>query len=222
MEREALERWLEEGLSQAAIGRLTGRHQSTVAYWCGKYGLVPAGRVRHAPRGSLSRDVLVELVARDLTIRAIADEVARSVATVRYWMNRYGLRTTPTARSRSGRYARRRIDECPVHGPTHFIVHRNGSASCARCRAAAVSEWRRRAKRTLVSEAGGCCLLCGYDRCVAALEFHHREPSEKRFALGGRGLSRALDELRVEAAKCVLLCSNCHVEVETGFATLPS
>lgn len=221
MDRDALERWVGEGLSQAEIGRRTGRRQSTVAYWCAKYGIVPAGRRQHVARGAIARERLAELVARDLTIRAIADELDRSPTTVRYWMGRYGLRTTDAARARRGRYARRSYAECPTHGMTHFVVRRDGTRSCARCRAESVSDWRRRAKRQLVAEAGGRCVLCGYDRCVAALEFHHRDPGEKRFALGGRGLSRAIGDLRDEARKCVLLCSNCHAEVETGVATLP-
>lgn len=68
----------------------------------------------------------------------------------------------------------------------------------------------------LVDEAGGACVLCGYSRSVRALHFHHLDPDEKSFALSGRGLCRPLAELRAEAAKCVLLCSNCHCEVEEG------
>jgi hypothetical protein len=49
---------------------------------------------------------------------------------------------------------------------------------------------------------------------------------EKHAAKGGieRGLnggSHALDKLREEAKKCVLLCATCHAEVEGGAATLP-
>ena len=221
MERATLEAWISEGLSLEEIGRRVGRHPSTVSYWCAKHGLVPAGRARHLARGSISRDHLTELVARDLTIRGIAAELDRSVATVRYWMRRYDLRTTAVARSATGRYARRLIADCATHGPTHFIVHRDGTRSCARCRAASVTAWRKRAKQRLVVEAGGRCALCGYDRYVGALQFHHRDPSQKRFALGGRGLSRAFEDLREEARKCILLCSNCHAEVEAGVARLP-
>ena len=81
-----------------------------------------------------------------------------------------------------------------------------------------VAAWRRRAKQVLVREAGGQCHLCGYDRCLAALEFHHLDPREKAFALSLRGVTRSLDALREEAAKCVLLCANCHAEVEVGFS----
>lgn len=221
MDRDQLASMIAEGLSQSEIGRRVGRNPSTVSYWCAKHGLTPAGVARHRARGSIDRAVLEELVARDLTIRAMAAELDRSPTTVRHWLGRYGLTTSERARSAHGRYAKRRVDRCTDHGEGHFIVHRDGSASCARCKAEAVSRWRRRAKRALVAEAGGACVLCGYDRCMAALEFHHRDPATKRFALGGRGLARSMDVLRAEASKCVLLCSNCHAEVEAGAATLP-
>ena len=83
-----------------------------------------------------------------------------------------------------------------------------------------MTRWRRRAKEILVAEAGGCCSCCGYDRCLAALEFHHLDPRLKRFAVGGRGLTRSLEVLREEAAKCLLVCSNCHVEIEAGVRQL--
>lgn len=92
---------------------------------------------------------------------------------------------------------------------------------CVKCRAQAVTEWRRRAKRILVQEAGGVCILCGYGRCVAALQFHHVDPATKRFGLGSRGLAQAIDTLREEVKKCVLLCANCHAEVEAGISQLP-
>ena len=81
-------------------------------------------------------------------------------------------------------------------------------------------EWRRRTKRKLVEEAGGRCALCGYSRCMAALQFHHLDPSQKEFSLSVRGITRSIEKLRAEAAKCVLLCSNCHAEVEVGFASV--
>ena len=73
----------------------------------------------------------------------------------------------------------------------------------------------------LSREAGGRCALCGYDRYIGALQFHHVDPASKRFSLGTRGLARALGAAREEAAKCILLCGNCHAEVEAGVATIP-
>ena len=65
------------------------------------------------------------------------------------------------------------------------------------------------------------CSLCGYDRNVRALQFHHPDPSLKRIDVSGRGATYSIDVLRAEAEKCVLLCGNCHVEVEAGTARLP-
>jgi hypothetical protein len=79
---------------------------------------------------------------------------------------------------------------------------------------------RRRVNRILVSEAGGACRLCGYDRCAAALEFHHLDRSSKRFGVAQAGMGRSIERLRAEARKCILLCSNCHAEVESGVSSI--
>lgn len=76
--------------------------------------------------------------------------------------------------------------------------------------------------RLLVEEAGGCCVLCGYARTVAALQFHHLDPATKRFNLSQNGHTIGIAAARQEASKCALLCANCHVEVERGIAHLPS
>ena len=85
-----------------------------------------------------------------------------------------------------------------------------------------VSERRRRVKALLVEEAGGACVLCGYATYSGALQFHHRDRATKSFGLSLRGVTRSIDLLREEAKKCVLLCANCHAEVEGGVAQIPS
>jgi 5-methylcytosine-specific restriction endonuclease McrA len=110
---------------------------------------------------------------------------------------------------------------CRTHGRNEFVLEGRGYYRCKRCRVQRVIEWRRRAKVRLIEEAGGCCLLCGYDRYTGALHFHHRDPAAKEFGLARRGFTRSLEKMRAEAANCVLLCSNCHAEVEGGIATLP-
>jgi hypothetical protein len=65
------------------------------------------------------------------------------------------------------------------------------------------------------------CAVCGYGRCLAALQFHHLDPASKRFNLSLKGLARSYAEARAEAQKCVLLCANCHAEVEAGVLQLP-
>lgn len=68
-------------------------------------------------------------------------------------------------------------------------------------------------KLMFIEELGGGCIKCGYSKNIAALEFHHRDANEKEFQLDIRKLSNtSKDKLKVELAKCDLLCSNCHKE----------
>lgn len=66
-------------------------------------------------------------------------------------------------------------------------------------------------KSLCIEYLGGRCIKCGYDRCVKALTFHHRDSHQKSFTLSQR-LDAAWDILRVELDKCDLLCFNCHME----------
>ena len=224
MDRDELARMLGEGLSLEAIGRAVGKHPSTVGYWVQKHGLEAAHRVRHRARGALDRDTLSALVDDGLTIREIAARLDRSTATVRHWLRRYELSTAhrhPVVAG-LGEEVREVSAECPKHGPTLFIRRGDGAWRCLKCRSASVIQRRKRVKQILVEEAGGCCAICGYDRSSRALEFHHLDPATKRFDVSRVAGSISLARMREEAAKCVLLCSNCHVEVEDGVAALPS
>jgi 5-methylcytosine-specific restriction endonuclease McrA len=73
-----------------------------------------------------------------------------------------------------------------------------------------------------VDEAGGACCVCGYQRYLGALQFHHVDPERKRLGLSRAGVTLSIATLRAEATKCVLLCSNCHAEVEGGVTELPA
>ena len=221
MDRTTLEEMLADGLSLAEIGRRVGRHESTVAYWAAKHGLNANGHARHAAKGGLNRQELADLVAAGLSTAEIGEAVRRSPTTVRHWLCEYGLKTQWAERRVASSEGRRELTlQCARHGQTTFRLRRHGGYRCAACLSEAVSRRRRHVKRVLVEEAGGSCRLCGYDRCVAALQFHHVRPAEKRFALSPRGVSRSIDRARAEARKCVLLCSNCHAEVEAGVAEL--
>lgn len=224
MDRDLLEAMLAEGLSLATIGRRLGRHESTVAYWLERYGLRAVAAEKHAARGGLGREELEGMVGRGLSIAQIAAEVDRSKATVRHWLRRYDLKTwSPSGSRRSAESAAARTSglrearmTCAKHGETGFVLDGGGYYRCRRCRAEAVSRRRRKMKQILVEEAGGACVRCGYSKTMRALHFHHVNPAEKRIELNAKGVALSLDTLRAEAQKCVLLCSNCHAEVEDG------
>jgi excisionase family DNA binding protein len=185
-----------------------------------RHGLAAVHRDRHAPKGGVDRETLAALVRAGLSTREMAQRLNLSQSTVRHWLRTHQLRTARARRPRpsTGELAPRMT--CPRHGPTEFRLERRGSYRCLRCRSEAVSKRRRRLKEILVEEAGGRCAICGYNRYIGALEFHHRDAQSKAFAIGSRGLTRSLEVVRAEAAKCVLLCANCHSEVEGGIVTI--
>jgi transposase-like protein len=228
MDRESLTQLLDEGVSVERIARRFGKHPSTVSYWMAKYGLVAPNRDKHVAKGAIARERLEELVSAGLSIAQIAEELARSKGTVRHWLRKYGLRTGNPSRRMSHPVALAAKAAglvsvsmtCPAHGETEFLIEGRGYYRCKRCRSAAVTSRRRRVKATLVAEAGGCCAVCGYDRCLAALSFHHVDPSQKRLHVSADGRCLAIATLRAEASKCVLLCANCHAEVESGATAL--
>jgi hypothetical protein len=49
--------------------------------------------------------------------------------------------------------------------------------------------------------------------------FHHLDPSATEFSVSRRG-AHSIGRLRAEVRKCILLCSNCHAEVEAGMVEL--
>lgn len=71
-------------------------------------------------------------------------------------------------------------------------------------------------KIKLVEYKGGQCERCGYNKSIAALEFHHRDPNQKEFSIA-KGKSRSIDKLKLEVDKCDLLCSNCHQELHFSY-----
>jgi transposase-like protein len=165
------------------------------------------------------------LVREGRSTTEIASATGVSKTTVRHWLRKWGLRTNAGVRRAAGASAHAAAAlnprlPCLVHGLSEFVLEAGGGYRCRRCRTEQVSKHRRKAKATLVAEAGGCCQICGYRTYLGALQFHHIDPSTKRLEVNARGAAVALDTLRAEARKCALLCSNCHAEVEGGVATL--
>ena len=75
-------------------------------------------------------------------------------------------------------------------------------------------EERHRRKAILVKMLGGKCSVCGYNKSIKALSFHHKNQSEKLYDISHNGnLLRHWDRVLVEVKKCDLLCLNCHAEI---------
>lgn len=67
-------------------------------------------------------------------------------------------------------------------------------------------------KETIIDIMGGSCKLCGYNKCSAALELHHIDPSQKDFTFS-KSKNISWEKIDSELQKCILLCANCHREI---------
>lgn len=70
-----------------------------------------------------------------------------------------------------------------------------------------------RFKEQCVSYKGGKCSKCGYDSCLAALDFHHIEPAHKDFGIAKVKKRSFDDKVKKELDKTILVCANCHREI---------
>jgi hypothetical protein len=85
----------------------------------------------------------------------------------------------------------------------------------------AVQRRREKVRLMSVEYKGGRCQVCGYDRCIEALEFHHLDPTQKDFGISHKGYTRSWERVKEEVDKCILLCANCHREFHAGKLQLP-
>jgi len=115
------------------------------------------------------------------------------------------------------------IKKCEICGQ-EFETKPNGTSRkyCFECspsypkggsRAKTISALRRAMKKEAVKRHGGKCEICGYDKCIDALQFHHKDPKEKEFGLAASGETHSWEEFLAESQKCLLICANCHAEL---------
>ena len=118
------------------------------------------------------------------------------------------------------KYGRKRILEtkylyCNKHGDCEHVESgiKIKKWKCCSCVVDHSKKYRKNRKIKAVEYKGGSCELCGYNKSIAALTFHHINPLFKEYELGGTGLCKSWDKLVIELDKCQLLCLNCHFEL---------
>ncbi|MDP3900065.1 MAG: hypothetical protein Q8Q23_03215 [bacterium] len=84
----------------------------------------------------------------------------------------------------------------------------------------AVAKRRKTIRQMAIDFKGGKCEICGYSKCIKALEFHHLNSNGKDFGISAKGYTRSWDEVKKEIKKCILLCANCHREAHEGITQL--
>lgn len=81
--------------------------------------------------------------------------------------------------------------------------------------------WAAREKQKAVDYRGGKCEICGYNKCLAAMDFHHKNPLEKNgYGTGALKSHWTFERNKSEIDKCILVCVRCHREIHAGVMVL--
>lgn len=106
---------------------------------------------------------------------------------------------------------------CQIEKTEENTLFLNGKwgRACRNCDAKNKADRVNKFKKNCVSYKGGQCEVCGYSKCIAALEFHHKDPTQKDFSMAQKKTCKFDDKIMAELDKCAILCCNCHREEHT-------
>lgn len=113
------------------------------------------------------------------------------------------------------------IKICKYHGETSFVLEGRGYYRCRKCRSEGVQRRRNNIKKKAVEYKGGKCISCGYNKCIQALGFHHKDPKGKDFGISEKGYTRSWKKVKEELDKCDLYCNRCHTELHAKLRNTP-
>ena len=106
------------------------------------------------------------------------------------------------------------LKECKIHGSVMFALESNsGRFRCTKCRSTAVQKRRDKLKQMAVDYKDGKCERCDYNKSLHALDFHHKDRTQKDFGISKSGITRSWEKVKQELDKCMLVCANCHREI---------
>lgn len=169
----------------------------------------------------MEKQLLQEMIDEGLSIRRISDKVGKSPSTVRHWLVKHRLKTCPSRKYAVGVWGKKpSAVNCVICGcsdPENFYKSCGGSW-CKDCHNKICIERNRQRKRDAVEYKGGKCEVCGYNKCIGSLEFHHIDPSQKD-PKWATMKNRPLENIKCELDKCQLVCRNCHGEIHWGEVT---
>lgn len=102
--------------------------------------------------------------------------------------------------------------ECENCGKKYKFTDKKNGATSIKCASCQVNIRKHQNKIKAIEYKGGKCERCGYMKCIRALCFHHKDPSQKDFGISGNHC-RKWEIVKSELDKCLLLCHNCHMEI---------
>lgn len=159
-------------------------------------------------------------IIESLSQRDIAKKLNISQSTVKYYLNKYKI-VKNSSNSEIAKTGKSRIcPHCSVLKTPEEFYYQSGNRPrqgswCKKCMNTQVVIRQRKYKQQALDYKGGKCKICGYNKCQGALEFHHRDPSQKDLELSKFSRTPLSEDGKKELDKCDLLCANCHREAHS-------
>lgn len=159
----------------------------------------------------MDKNILIELIAQNLTQAEIGKIVGKSATTVRHWLTKYELSTNNKVGVRPKQH---KCNKCGETDPSLF--YGNDKKVCGDCHRKRVVTSAKEKRSYALQKLGSECQACGFDKYDCSLDVHHQDPSKKDPNFRSmRGWS--LKRIEKELESCILLCKNCHAAVHSGY-----
>ncbi len=135
----------------------------------------------------------------ETSIKEMSEYLGRTIKSIRHKAARDGLSKPRPHKKPEGKIARKIKDK------RYYDTHKQNIYD---------RKWKRiqHKKREFKELLGGKCKICEYSKCIAALEFHHKDGKKEGCTtkiIKDFSKQKALKEVK----KCILLCANCHREL---------
>jgi transposase len=167
----------------------------------------------------MKKEIIQEYINNGLSLNKIAKKTKKSLSTILYWTKKYNLKSKfkSFVNKEKKEYGEFRFcPRCKKEVATENFYSRRGkknaSVYCKSCTNEQTLERQRKFKIKCVDYKGRECKFCGYKKSIAALEFHHTNPSEKDFNISHAKCTTFNEIVKKELDKCILLCACCHRE----------
>ena len=176
------------------------------------------------PNKTINLDKLKQLVTENKSTHQIAKELEMSPTNVRRWLKILGLKTHSEWKMHRMNHAEeiktgfKTCSNCKIKKKlSEFYIYKSGRPHswCYQCSDESSTRLIRERKERCIEYKGGKCIVCGYNKYIGSMTFHHLDPSVKNYNIA-KLKSYTLEELKPELDKCVLLCLNCHGETHSG------
>ena len=147
---------------------------------------------------------LKENYPKEIHIKEMSKRLNRSIKSIRHKAAREGLskKITPHNKPKE-KFYRNKIDKKYYEKNKEEIYRKK-------------RERLKNRKKELVKLLGGKCSICGYNKCINALDFHHKNKDNKEGNLAHIIKDSSKENSLKEIKKCILVCANCHREIHTG------